>query len=136
MQINDMTTDQIKASIFVHDETRRNYLETRAKLEKAGVDEEFIRMLDMSSRSYEWAELLDAELKRREELDEVANLIYLNMFTTPTSSDIVPLKDHHREWERNMIYRQAEAVVGYYRTKNEPLAQWEIDLLESGKDEK
>lgn len=131
-----MTTDQIKACLFIYDETLANERENRIKLRALGLDEGVLRMYEMHHSSVEWADTLREELKGRDELDAVANLIYLNMFSDPTSSRIVPLKDHHRDWEKEMIYRQAEAVVGYYRTKNEPLAQWEIDLLNSGKDEK
>lgn len=131
-----MTTDQITAALAVYDATLKAERENRIKLRAIGLDEGVLRMYEMHHSSVEWADSLRDELKRRDELDEVANLIYLNMFTTPTSSNIVPLKDHRNDWERDMIYRQAEAVVGYYRTKNEPLAQWEIDLLNSGKDEK
>lgn len=133
MNIKDMTTDQIKACLFVHDETRRNFEETSAKLREAGIDEGYIRVLDMEPFAYEWADDLRDELKRREELEGVMQAIYLNNYPDPSSDRIQPLTER-AQWEQDQVRRQAEAVISFL--KPEPLAQWEIDLLNSGTEEK
>jgi hypothetical protein len=136
MELKSMTTDQIKALHSVYEATLKAENKNRIIMREHEIEENIIRMYEMSPYAHEWFESLEEELKRRDEVEAVAELIYKNMFSNPDSANIDPLSDHRNDWERDMIYRQAKAVIGYYKTKDEPLAQWEIDLLESGKDEK
>ncbi|UDL16653.1 hypothetical protein SEA_ATUIN_260 [Arthrobacter phage Atuin] len=132
MNTNDMTTEQIKACLTVHDATKASFRETAAKLREAGVDEGYIHVLDMPAQSYEWAEELREELEKREKLEGVMDAIYKNQFPNPRDRNIRPLTECPK-WEQDMIRSQAEAVLTFLKGP-EPLAQWEIELLESGKD--
>lgn len=130
-----MTTDQIKALLAVYEVTLKAEKENRVKMHALGVEEDFIRMYEMSPYAAEWFESLEEELKRRDEIEAVSQLIYRNCYFDPDSPKIQPLSERS-QWEQVQIKKQAEAVIGYFNRKHEPLAQWEIDLLNSGKDEK
>jgi hypothetical protein len=66
----DMTDNQIRKSLETFDAFVKSERENNEKLREAGVDEWMIRMYSIPSRSYEMADRMEEELRRREQKNE------------------------------------------------------------------